>query len=278
MRLPRMRFTLRSMMVWVVVLAVGSWAYVRYQRWSYYDVGWWEAEREIWRGELTVFRSEHCDCEHCSSDEGHGVDRVTGLPVKWFWGCQIEAGEQERVHGHNLRVAQYIRWHGLPKNSFKRWEKELFDLANYFDTQSRIETPKRLCAGGTVLVAPDGKTRVEPLSRRGDDGSVSEYALDLVISAGDDVVGKPCVRSEKGDSELVWGPPGSRFVVVRTLEAHEESFKAYSLWNGGCLRSETWVREKDGIRRTRSDSLPPLPIEINDGHEGEDAQSIAVFE
>ena len=37
------------------IAGVASWAYARYQQ--YYDSGWWEAERELWRGDATIYGS-----------------------------------------------------------------------------------------------------------------------------------------------------------------------------------------------------------------------------
>ena len=252
MRLSRMRFTIRSMMVGVVVLGIASWEFARYQRWSYYDMGWWEAEREIWRGELTIYRVGGLRWfgEICR------VDRATGLPIEDIGGCVVDEGLDQRIHGHNDHVAQYLRWRGLPKTSLKRWEKELFELARYFDIRARIEREKPLCAGGPVLTSPHGRIRVQPVAGTKYDGSLSDRALDLVISADDVVVSRTCVRFGKGDSSLVWGPIGSGFVVVRTLAERKESFAAYSLESGWLLRTETWMRER--LRESNRDQIMKL--------------------
>ena len=70
--------------------------------------------------------------------------------------------------------------------------------------------------GGPVLVSPDGKNRVQPVAGKDVDGNPSD-SLAVVISANNVVLDEQWIRSPKGVSDLLWGPPGSRFVVVRTL-------------------------------------------------------------
>ncbi len=146
MRLSRMRFTIRSMMVGVVVLGIASWEFARYQRWSYYDMGWWEAEREIWRGELTIYTGAGLG----RIGSACCVDRETGLPTFSDSGCCVQKGEDERREGHNDHVSQYIRWHGLPSNSLKLGKKSYSTWDVISTVQSRIVPPIRLCAGGTA--------------------------------------------------------------------------------------------------------------------------------
>ncbi len=66
------------------------------------------------------------------------LDRETGL-YRWSFGCVIDDEIEGHVEGYNARVSEFIRDHGLPKNSFKPWEKELFGLADYFEKRSRRE-------------------------------------------------------------------------------------------------------------------------------------------
>jgi len=55
-----------------------------------------------------------------------------------------------------------------------------------------------------------------------------------------------------GGSDLFWGPPGSRFAVIRSISGTTEHYEAFDLTNGCSLREETWY---DG--RLRGDRTPP---------------------
>ncbi len=70
--------------------------------------------------------------------------------------------------------------------------------------------------------------------------------LRFVITEHNVVRHDPYFGSGAGESDLVWGPPGSRFVVVRTLVKQAECFAAYSLRNGWFLREEIWIRGNNG--------------------------------
>jgi hypothetical protein len=244
MRRLRLRFTIRRMMFVVAVLGVASWTFARYPRnWTYYASGWWAAECELWRGEVTIYGTGGLVVgDICNFDE------ETGLPVTTVGsGCRSSEGDFERVNGHNDHVAQYIRWHGLPKNTLKPWEHELFNLARFFDDRSRTDVPKPLVAGGPALVSPDGKNSVRPVAGVKDDGSPSP-SLKVVVSAGNVVLHESYGRWGKGDSDLLWGPEGSRFAVIRSISENTEHYVAYDLRTGGLLRGESWDVGENGER------------------------------
>jgi hypothetical protein len=246
MHLPRARFTLRSTMIAVAIVGVASWAYVRYQHWTYYDSGWWEAERELWRGDATIYgsaglrRGDLCD-----------VDQDTGLPVQ-SPGCVADLSYDERMKGHNDHIAQFIRWHGLPKNTLKPWEDELFNLAHFFDDNSKIEVPGHLDAGGPGLVSPDGRHRVRLVK----DATAKDLQM-VVITVGDKVVADWNVHTGVGAS-LQWGPRGSRFVVIRSITETGERYVAYDLTTGRHLRSESRDIEQWSALRALSRTLAAL--------------------
>jgi hypothetical protein len=116
-----MRLTIRRMMIGVAALTIAVWAYTRYSwGWSDYAAGWWDAEQEIWRGEATIYSLGGLIMGDLCL-----VDRDTGLPIRLITGCVIWPGAVERAKGHNDRIKQYIRWHGLPDNTLKQWVDEL---------------------------------------------------------------------------------------------------------------------------------------------------------
>ena len=240
MRLPRLRFTIRRMMIAVAVPGVGTWAFARYDRgWAYYAAGWWDAECELWRGEATIY-----SLGGLRAGDICIIDQETGLPIHWVSGCVIDEGDPERVDGHNAHIQQYIRWHGLPRNTLKPWETELFDLKRYFDDWVRTKAPTRLHAGGPAIVSPDGRSTVQAKAGVKDDGSQDD-ALKVVIAAGNVVLGDGYVRIGKGESDLLWGPEESRFAVIRSISPRIERYEAYDLRTGRRLRTETWY---DGRR------------------------------
>jgi hypothetical protein len=241
------------MMIAVAVAAIAIWAYSWYSpRWPYYVAGWWDAERELWRGEATIY-----GLGGVIGGDICNVDEETGLPIhRVSMGCVICEGDRERVQGHNDRIEQSIRAHGLPANTLKPWEKELFHLKRYFDERSPTDGPKRLQAGGPAVVSPDGESSVRLIAGVKDDGSPSD-SLKVLISAGDDVLGEWYVRFDKGDSDLIWGPEGSRLAVIRSISEKTECYEAYDLKTGRFLSSESWVQGKPRGDRQERISVPP---------------------
>jgi len=230
------------MMIAVAVAGAGTWAFAQYKRgWTYYASGWWDAECELWQGKATIYGG-------CGGriflDDICCIDQDTGLPLSHVLGCVIYEGDRERVQGHNDHVAQYIRWHGLPKNTLKPWEEELFQLKRFFDVRWRTDAPKRLLAGGPAVVSPDGKNSVRLVAGVRKDGSPDD-SLKVVIATGNVVLDDWYVFF-KGDSDLLWGPEGSRFVVIRSISEKSEHYQAYDLRTGRPLREESW---SEGRRR-----------------------------
>jgi hypothetical protein len=241
MRLPRIRFTIRWMMCLVAILAVASCAYARYQRWTYYDSGWWEAESELWRGDVTIYAPSG----YCSDDECN-IDRATGLPI-----CRVgyyryyRVGDEQRTKGHNDHIAQYIRWHGVPKKTFKAWETELFNVERFFEGQSRIEAPKPLTAQSPELVSPDPTYRVRLVR---DLSKPDGGWWNIFITAGDVVHHDSSFVFGDPPFHLVWGPEGSRFAVIRSITSYGADYLAYDLATGRML---SWRRDAESQRKLR---------------------------
>lgn len=167
-----------------------------------------EAEAELKSGEASIWTYGHPG-ERLFSP----LDPETGLLFSSF-GCVIDDELVGRVKGHNARIAEYIRDHGPPPNSFKPWQKELFGLNEYFENRCRTEQPIPMIVGGKAVVSPDGKytVRVVKVPGRTPEGKPTESSW-LVIGEED-------VESNRApllisDAELLWGPKGSWFAVLR---------------------------------------------------------------
>jgi hypothetical protein len=172
-------------------------------------------------------------------DEGVGLlDRKTGLPLKVIAGCAVDREIEGRAAGHNARVREYIADRGLPSNSFKRWEKQLFDLKGYYEERARTEKPHRLTPGDLAAECPDGihALRVEKVQHREEDGALSVRSS-VIISVGP-VDHKALDHWIEGDMDLFWGPKGSGFAVIRCVEKQTRSFMALDLRRGKLLRWE----------------------------------------
>jgi hypothetical protein len=237
------------MMIAVALVGLAIWAYTRYQPgWKYYLAGWRDAERELQHGEATIYAlggliiGDVCN-----------IDEDTGLPIQRVCGCVILEGDIERVKGHNDRIEQYISRHGLPRNTLKPWQDDLRNLKRCFDDRSRAVAPKRLHAGGPKVVLPDGRNSIRPTAGVKDDGSPSD-SLKIIIAEGNVVLGDWYVRFGEGDSDVDWGPEGSRFTVIRSISGKSESYEAYDLRTGRCLRTESWYDK----RRPRRDERIPV--------------------
>jgi hypothetical protein len=247
MRLPRLQFTIRQMIIAVAVVGVGAWAFAEYRRnGTYYAAGWWDAELELWRGEATIYEvGGFVIGDTCN------FDLDTGLPIRWGSGCLIRTGDSERVKGHNDHIAQYVRWHGLPKNTLKPWAQELFNLYRYFEIRSRTDVPWRLHADGPAVVSPDRRNSVRLVSGVKDDGSPGDWRS-VIITAGNVVLNEGPIRPGKADSDLLWGPEESRFAVIRSVYGETEHYVAFDLRTGRPLRDESWDEWKRGWERARA--------------------------
>ncbi len=144
-----------------------------------------------------------------------------------------------RAAGHNDRISEYILERGLPINSFKRWEKELFDLKGYFEKRTKTEKPHRLSLGGPAAVSPDGESAIWLVHthRKWRDGSVSDY-LQFVVTVGA-ADRKPFgANNQAGSIDVFWGPIGSGFAVIRAREEKITDYTAVDVKRGTSLRLE----------------------------------------
>jgi hypothetical protein len=198
-----------------------------------YKAGVVEADEELKSGTATLY--------------GHGLrrldapllDRTTGLPIELIAGCVVDSSILGRAAGHNKRIEEFIAKRGLPTNSFKRWEKDLFDLKGYYEKRSKTENPERLRIGGPAAKSPDGKyaLRLVKEQLKGPDGTLSDHSS-VVISVDD--VDQGAVLLIYGENvDCLWGPKGAGFAVIRGKgEGRWQEFTALDLKRGKLLRDE----------------------------------------
>jgi hypothetical protein len=80
----------------------------------------------------------------------------------------------------------------------------------------------------------------------------------VVIAAGSVELHDRSVPYNKGDSDVLWGPKGSRFAVIRSVTGKTEEYRAIDLRTGFLLREESW---EEGKRRDEiTDGLVPDPL------------------
>ncbi|MFI5458550.1 MAG: hypothetical protein ACHRXM_24215 [Isosphaerales bacterium] len=200
-----------------------------------YKVGVAEADKELKEGKATIYAYGLREAQEF-------LNRKTGVPYKVIAGCEVNREILARAAGHNDRIRKYIEERGLPSNSFKRWDKELFDLKGYYETRTETERPHRLSAGGTGVKSSDGKYRIRLVKtqfRDDDDGSVSDYAS--VVVSVDGVDHEPLhVLSYEGNVDFFCGPKDSGFAVIRCKGKDKPAFMAVDLKRGRWLRQE-WL-------------------------------------
>ena len=199
-----------------------------------YKTGATEADKELKAGEATLYvfglrRGREF------------LDRETGLPCSMIAGCVVDSTICGRGAGHNDRIRKFIAERGLPSNSFRRWEKDLFDLGGYYLKRSKTENPFRLTVGAPAVESLDGgyTLRLVTMSRRFRDGTVWKYSSVVISVAGVE-------HKEVGfyDSEAVdcfWGPRESGFLVIRCKGEHELEFEALDLKRGKALRADSYT-------------------------------------
>jgi hypothetical protein len=143
-------------------------------------------------------------------------DRTTGLPLLPIAGCMVDDHTVRRAQGHNDTINRYIALRGLPPNSFKPWEWELYHLKKYYALKMKAETPARLVPGGPAVKSPAGKYAVRLVDRphKRADGTLTPNLSIIVTVDNKDQEG--LYAASAATIDFLWGPPGSGFIVVRT--------------------------------------------------------------
>jgi hypothetical protein len=196
---------------------------------SAYKEGVSEAEKELREGTATFYIWG-------LRNSAESLDRRTGIPLEVLAGCAIDAETHARATGHNRTIRKYIHEVGLPANSFKRWEKDLFDLAGYYERRSKTERPSRLTFDGPAAKSTDGKYAIRLLSMKFHeyDGTIIDDSALIINVSGVDRT--PIIALCKKDADLLWGPKGSGFAVIRCHGEHGTWFTAVDLNRGKILR------------------------------------------
>jgi hypothetical protein len=198
---------------------------------SGYRIGVAEADQQLEAGQATIYI-------YGLRDGGEFLDRRSGLPLEPIAGCAVDNTILGRASGHNKRIKEFITEKGLPSNSFKKWEKELFDLEGYFEEQTRKKKPFRLTASGPPTESPDGKYTLylDKTQREKPNGTVSDHWSILIMRAGIDRKRYELFR--EGDVDCVWGPKGAAFAVIRTNTTNGARLEALDVGRGKLLRLE----------------------------------------
>jgi hypothetical protein len=203
-----------------------------------YKQGAAEAEQEIKKGVVTLYTFG-------LRTLFENLDKDTGLPIQAIAGCVIDDGIIGRRAGHDDAVTAHIKLHGLPPNSFKRWEKDIFELKEFFDRESKTTPPTRLKDGGPTLKSPDGKFTIRPalIDLKGTDDKPFQR-LGFVLGGETLNPTSQSILFDDGETDLLWGPKGSRFAVFRCKSSKTDlvQYMAFDLQRGTSLRWESSTR------------------------------------
>ena len=186
------------------------------------------------------------------------LDEESGLPFEAIAGCDAGDDILGRAAGNNDCVRASIAKNGLPRGSFKAWEKEIGDLEAFVASRQKIDPSKRLTAGGPAIKSPDGKFAIRCVSSevKGGPGQPNETvgyiafsrvkrielkrypvpveSLAYVLSR--EHVEQPQAEFEWGrEADVTWGPEGSRFVVLHGRSRGKEVYHAIDASTGRTL-------------------------------------------
>jgi hypothetical protein len=194
-----------------------------------YRAGISEANQELKDGKATLYFSG-------LTRPSEFLDSKTGLPLKRVAGCVPTSAEEGLEAGHNMRISEYIAENGLPENSFKRWEKDLFDLTHYYLARTKTGDPIRLQLDGPAATSPDGKFNLRLVPEQIKRSAGTHWDTQSLVISGDKA-GRETIWLE-GKMDFFWGPPESGFAVIRSYHRQTLTFTAVDLKRGRLLREE----------------------------------------
>jgi hypothetical protein len=217
-----------------------------------------QAEKQLELNEATFFTDDPDPNLFSES-----LQRDTGLYYTCIHGRAFADDELAgRIEGHNARILESIRINGPPKNSFKLWEKELFGLENYFENQIHSDKPIRLIVGGEGTTSPDKKQVVKLVNLVIDINGKPTQTTHLRVGNVD--VRVSTVVNQLEIADLVWGPTGSNFAVLKykAVDHVGMDYTAIDLRTPRRMRSE-WKLDKKQIEtpptKKTTSPLPPVP-------------------
>jgi len=186
-----------------------------------YEQGRREAEQETAENRATIYLTGYGALYI-------GLDRATGLPCTAIAGCETDDAAAGRQEGHNERVGQFIKEHGLPSYSRKAWERELFDPKGYFDAKSEEQPPVRLTLNGPAVTSPDGKFALRLAGEPIEPGS-ADFRVWLVLknAAGKEELHLPEGHEAARVTDLIWGPEGSDTAFLRWSDFRDPRYARY---------------------------------------------------
>jgi hypothetical protein len=196
---------------------------------SGYIRGCTEADQEIAKSEATIYT-------YGLQVGSNNLDRETGLPLNPIAGCVVDETIEGRTTGHNARIRKYIEWFGLPSNSLKAWETELFDLCGFFGARWKAGHSIYLRAGGPAAISPDGDREVV-LMEESVGGHVKRLRVSIRVCgtrSGTEVD----LFSYRKPVELVWGPTRAGIAVLQGRTDDAVYYEAIDLRAGAYLRGE----------------------------------------
>jgi hypothetical protein len=148
------------------------------------------------------------------------LDPETGLAVVPIAGCVVGEDVLGRTEGNNDRVRTWVKEHGPPANSLVRWKDELSDLPAFFAAKTKVGATVPLRIGGPNLTSPDGRFTLRQVAVR---VNKAPTPFDRTVTTiGLEVSERGTIREVMTDdwgdglTDLVWGPPGAPFAVVKS--------------------------------------------------------------
>lgn len=181
------------------------------------------------------------------------LDRETGLPFEAIAGCDVRDDALGRAAGHNDRIREFIREHGYPGGSYKRWEKELFDLRGALAARASAGRTARLSVEDPPATSPGGRSTLELRRDETIDRRTAAPSTTSEIRATTGGVARtiplPRPLHEARSLDVAWGEEGSDVAFLRCDPspgdaAPRRRFAALDVRTGRWLRFEFEAKPK----------------------------------